>query len=217
MMVGRELGDLFPPKRPPLRRRSRCCATEALSVAGRVRDVSIELRAGEIVGAGRHGRLRPHRTGARPVRRAADHGRRDRRRRPRASPRCRRRARSRSAWASSPRTASRRGWRCCSMSPPTSPAPRSDEVTERLLIDRRQESAIARREIERYRIACRGPQTAVATMSGGNQQKVDRGALGADLPHRADPRRADARRRRRREGGNLPHHARTRRPRARPS
>ena len=31
---------------------------------------------------------------------------------------------------------------------------------------------IARREIDLYRIACRGPQTPVATMSGGNQQKV---------------------------------------------
>jgi ABC-type sugar transport system ATPase subunit len=40
------------------------------------------------------------------------------------------------------------------------------------LVDKRLENAIARREIERYRIACRGPQTAVATMSGGNQQKV---------------------------------------------
>ena len=46
------------------------------------------------------------------------------------------------------------------------------EVTKRLLVDKRLENAIARQEIERYRIACRGPQTAVATMSGGNQQKV---------------------------------------------
>jgi ribose transport system ATP-binding protein len=46
------------------------------------------------------------------------------------------------------------------------------EVTRRGLIDRKDEAAIARREIERYRIACRGPGTPVATMSGGNQQKV---------------------------------------------
>jgi ABC-type sugar transport system ATPase subunit len=46
------------------------------------------------------------------------------------------------------------------------------EVTRRGLIDREIEAAIATREIERYRIACRGPATLVATMSGGNQQKV---------------------------------------------
>jgi ribose transport system ATP-binding protein len=50
--------------------------------------------------------------------------------------------------------------------------PALGEITKRLLIDKRREAAIARREIDRYRIACRGPQTPVATMSGGNQQKV---------------------------------------------
>jgi ABC-type sugar transport system ATPase subunit len=46
------------------------------------------------------------------------------------------------------------------------------EVARHGLIDRERESEIATREIERYRIACRGPATKVATMSGGNQQKV---------------------------------------------
>jgi ABC-type sugar transport system ATPase subunit len=50
--------------------------------------------------------------------------------------------------------------------------PALPEVTRRLLIDNGLEAAIARREIDRYRIACRGPRTPVATMSGGNQQKV---------------------------------------------
>jgi len=50
--------------------------------------------------------------------------------------------------------------------------PTLSEVTRRGLIDRRLESTIATCEIERYRIACRGPATKVATMSGGNQQKV---------------------------------------------
>ena len=35
------------------------------------------------------------------------------------------------------------------------------------LVDKSLETAIARQEIDRYRIACRGPQTPVATMSGG--------------------------------------------------
>jgi ABC-type sugar transport system ATPase subunit len=46
------------------------------------------------------------------------------------------------------------------------------EITRRGLLDRELETAIATREIERYGIACRGPATPVATMSGGNQQKV---------------------------------------------
>jgi ribose transport system ATP-binding protein len=50
--------------------------------------------------------------------------------------------------------------------------PALGEVTRRGLIDRESEVTIATREIERYRIACRGPSTPVATMSGGNQQKV---------------------------------------------
>lgn len=39
-------------------------------------------------------------------------------------------------------------------------------------LDHAQEQEIATSEIDAYRIACRGPQGAVLTMSGGNQQKV---------------------------------------------
>jgi ABC-type sugar transport system ATPase subunit len=170
MMVGRELGDLFPPRaafgprRPVLR-------TEALSVAGRVRDVSIELRSGEIlalagmVGAGRS-ELALGLFGALPILSGAIHV---------------------------------DGHRCTSMSPAKAIAlgmglvtedrksqglamlldvaanitgPALKEVTKRLLINQPMERAIARQQIERYRIACRGPRTPVATMSGGNQQKV---------------------------------------------
>jgi ribose transport system ATP-binding protein len=46
------------------------------------------------------------------------------------------------------------------------------EVTRHGMVDRQIESVIAAGEIERYRIACRGPETPVAAMSGGNQQKV---------------------------------------------
>jgi formaldehyde-activating enzyme len=49
MMVGRELSDLFPPKRAAAAAPRPVLRTENLSVAGRVRDVSIELRSGEIV------------------------------------------------------------------------------------------------------------------------------------------------------------------------
>src|SRR5581483_8406754 len=50
--------------------------------------------------------------------------------------------------------------------------PALDQVSRRGLLDRRLELQIASRDIERYRIAGRGAETRVATMSGGNQQKV---------------------------------------------
>jgi ABC-type sugar transport system ATPase subunit len=50
--------------------------------------------------------------------------------------------------------------------------PALSEVARHGLVDWRLEAGIATREIERYRIACRGPATKVVTMSGGNQQKV---------------------------------------------
>jgi len=50
--------------------------------------------------------------------------------------------------------------------------PALSEVARHGLVDRRLEEEIAAREIERYRIASRGPRTKVAIMSGGNQQKV---------------------------------------------
>jgi ribose transport system ATP-binding protein len=171
MMVGRELGELFPPKRAAATAPRPVLRTERLSVAGRVRDVSIELRSGEIValagmvGAGRT-ELALGLFGALPISGGA---------------------------------VEVEGHRFTSMSPARAiglgmglvtedrksqglvmeldvaaniTGPALGEITERLLIDKRREAAIARREIDRYRIACRGPQTAVATMSGGNQQKV---------------------------------------------
>ena len=60
MMVGRDLGDLFPPRPAAASSgRARAAHREAVAVGDRVRDISIELRAGEIValagmvGAGR--------------------------------------------------------------------------------------------------------------------------------------------------------------------
>ena len=59
MMVGRDLGDLFPERAATARIGRPVLRTEAVTVGGRVRDISIELRAGEIValagmvGAGR--------------------------------------------------------------------------------------------------------------------------------------------------------------------
>src|SRR5665213_236436 len=171
MMVGRELGDLFPPKRTAPPAMTPVLRTEALSVDNRVRDVSIALRPGEIValagmvGAGRselaHGLF-----GVLPISGGAFY---------------------------------LEGRRFTSMSPAKAiklgmglvPEDRKSqglamqldvaanitgrallEVTRRLLIDTASEASIARHEISRYRLACRGPQTPVATMSRGNQPKV---------------------------------------------
>jgi ribose transport system ATP-binding protein len=170
MMVGRELGDLFPPKRIAGPQRA-VLRTEALSVAGRVRDISIELRSGEIValagmvGAGRS-ELALGLFGALPISKGAIH------------------VEGRRFTSMSPAKAIALGMGLVTEDRKSQglamlldiaaniTGPALAEVTKHLLIDRRAETAIARREIDRYRITCRGPQTPVATMSGGNQQKV---------------------------------------------
>jgi ABC-type sugar transport system ATPase subunit len=171
MMVGRDLGDLFPPKRATAPAQQPVLRTEALSIAGRVRDVSIELRSGEIValagmvGAGRS-ELALGLFGALPISRGALH------------------IEGRRFTSMSPAKAIKLGMGLVTEDRKSQglamfldiaaniTGPALTEVTKRFLIDKRLEAAIARREIDRYRIACRGPQTPVVTMSGGNQQKV---------------------------------------------
>ena len=46
------------------------------------------------------------------------------------------------------------------------------EITAKGMLDKAAEKRIAEEAITKYRIACRGPSTSVALMSGGNQQKV---------------------------------------------
>jgi len=171
MMVGRELGDLFPARSAEPRSGETVLRTEGVAVGERVRDISIELKAGEIValagmvGAGRS-ELALGLFGGVPILRGAIH---------------------------------LNGQRFTSMTPARAielgmglvtedrksqglamlldiaaniTGPALSEVARRGLVDRRLENEIAAREIGRYRIACRGPATKVATMSGGNQQKV---------------------------------------------
>ncbi|MDQ0469884.1 sugar ABC transporter ATP-binding protein [Labrys wisconsinensis] len=47
-----------------------------------------------------------------------------------------------------------------------------DQLSSRGLLDRARETGIAEEAIRAYQIACRGPSQPVALMSGGNQQKV---------------------------------------------
>jgi ribose transport system ATP-binding protein len=170
-MVGRDLAHLFPPKRPFQPDRPIVLRTNDLTIAGRVADASIELRAGEIVGlAGLVGAGRSELAfgifGALPI-------------------------------ASGTLTVG--GIEYTSMTPARAIALGIGLVTEdrkaqglAMLLDvaanvsasslaeftsyglltRREERAVAQKAIRDYGIACRGSRTDVATMSGGNQQKV---------------------------------------------
>jgi ribose transport system ATP-binding protein/rhamnose transport system ATP-binding protein len=171
MMVGRELGGLYPPKRRASSESRPILRTEALSVDHRVHDVSIELRAGEIaalagmVGAGRS-ELALGIFGALPITGGALHV-------------------GASSFASmTPARAIALGIGLASEDrkgqglamhldvAANLTAPSLAEFTHYGLIDRRREGSVASEEIAKYRIVCRGPHTAVANMSGGNQQKV---------------------------------------------
>jgi ABC-type sugar transport system ATPase subunit len=170
MMVGRDLGDLFPPRPATGPAGELVLRTEALA-GNRVRDISIELRAGEIValagmvGAGRS-ELALALFGAAPLRSGTIH------------------VKGRGFTSMTPARAIELGMGLVTEDRKSQglamlldiaaniTGPALSEVARRGLIDRRLESTIATREIERYRIACRGPATKVATMSGGNQQKV---------------------------------------------
>jgi len=171
MMVGRKLGDLFPPKRRTERLSAPILRTESLSVANLVRDVSIELRPGEIVGlAGMVGAGRSELAfglfGVLPISSGALY------------------LEGRRFTSMSPSKAIRLGMGLVTEDRKSQglamqldiaaniTGPVLSEVTKRLLIDEDLEAAIAQREIARYHIASRGPGTPVAAMSGGNQQKV---------------------------------------------
>ena len=171
MMVGRKLGDLFPPKRRSERVSAPILRTESLSVANLVRDVSIELRPNEIVGlAGMVGAGRSELAlglfGVLPISSGALYleGRRF------TSMSPSRAIRLGMGLVTEDRKSQGLAMQLDIAANITGPALR--EVTKRLLIDEDLEAAIAQREIARYHIASRGPKTPVATMSGGNQQKV---------------------------------------------
>ncbi|PTE06847.1 sugar ABC transporter ATP-binding protein [Mesorhizobium helmanticense] len=171
MMVGRDLKDIFPPKKPKGEPGKVVLKAENVSVEGRVRNAGIEVRAGEItalaglVGAGRT-ELAMGIFGGLPMS-------------------------SGSVWidgekvdAITPATAiskgvgfvteDRKGQGLAMFLDVAAniSAANLSAVTRNGLIDRRLENEIARKEIDNYRVVCRGPATGVATMSGGNQQKV---------------------------------------------
>jgi ribose transport system ATP-binding protein len=170
-MVGRDLRDVFPAKRQSGAPGKVVLKAENVSVEGRVRNAGIELRAGEItalagmVGSGRT-ELAMGIFGGLPISSGSvtiD---------------------GEQLAGLTPATAIRKGigfvtedrkGQGLAMQLDVAAnisAANLSEVTSGGLLDRSREHAIARQEIDNYRIACRGPGTPVALMSGGNQQKV---------------------------------------------
>jgi ABC-type sugar transport system ATPase subunit len=171
MMVGRPLADIYPPKPVSAPAGEVVLAVERLSAAGRVRDVSFEVRRGEVVGlAGMVGAGRTEVAhaifGSLPM---------------------------------SDGAVTIGGHRFTSLTPAQAiaaglglltedrkgeglmllldiaqniTAPALDQVTRGWSVDRDAERRIALEEIRRYQIAAPGPDFPVINLSGGNQQKV---------------------------------------------
>ena len=171
MMVGRDLKDIFPPKRTGVAGGKTVLKAENISIEGRVSGASLELHAGEItglagmVGAGRT-ELAMGIFGGVPLA-------------------------SGSVWvdgestnAPSPRTSIARGVGFVTEDrkgqglamlldlAANISAASLGSISNGGMLDRAKEIEIARTEIANYKIASRGPDTPVATMSGGNQQKA---------------------------------------------
>ena len=177
-MVGRDVAELFPTRRSGPTGDVRLAA-EAISVEGRVRGASLQVRAGEVlgiaglVGAGRTELLR----GVMGLERRAVSGRLtvDGRDLPVAE---------RSPWA---RLAAGLGYlsedrKGEGLTLPMSLADnmtctRYDTVSRRGVIDQAAQRTAGQTWLERLRVKARTPLQAVRTLSGGNQQKVALGRL----------------------------------------
>jgi ribose transport system ATP-binding protein len=170
MMVGRDLGALYPPKRTQRAGEVVVSAID-VAVAPRVKSATIEIRRGEItalagmVGSGRT-ELALALFGASPLSRGrieingASVGRLT----PAAAIKM----------GIGMLTEDRKGQGLAMLLDVAAniSAPFLEEFSESGLIDFRKEREAADEQIENYRIACRGPNGPVATLSGGNQQKV---------------------------------------------
>jgi ABC-type sugar transport system ATPase subunit len=171
MMVGRQLADIYPPKRLPKEQRAPVLSVRSLAAAPRVRDVSFDLFPGEILGlAGLVGSGRSEtahaifgslgRDAGSVVLDGADlpAGR------PAGS----------IARGLGLLTEDRKGEglllqldAAANITAPTLDAFRSGPF-----LQREAEIAAARQEIARFRIAVPGPRAGVSHLSGGNQQKI---------------------------------------------
>jgi ABC-type sugar transport system ATPase subunit len=170
MMVGRRLADIYPPKRPKPRLPA-VLKVSGIASAPRVKDVSFELRPGEVLGlAGLVGAGRSELAHAifGSGRRDAGTVTLDGEDLPAENP------------AASIRkgigflTEDRKGEGLLMRLDVAAniSAPRLDEVATGLFIDRARETQIAVDEIAKYRIIVPGPTVGVRNLSGGNQQKI---------------------------------------------
>jgi len=177
-MVGRDVAELFPPRQRPPTDTVRLLA-EGVVVEGRVREATLHVRAGEVlgiaglVGAGRTELLRGLMgLEERPVRgRLAVNGR--------AVP-----IETRAPWSRLNAglgylSEDRKGE---GITLPMSLADnitctRYDAVSRRGVIDGRAQRAQGQRWLDRLKVKARTPLQAVRTLSGGNQQKVALGRL----------------------------------------
>ena len=171
LMVGRALSDVFPP-RPAIPREARVMLRgEGISVGRRVRNASLMLRSGEIVGlAGLVGSGRTELAQAIFGGVPTDAGK------------------VQIAGASFTRTSPRssieagvglltedrkgEGLLMHLSVAANIVAPRLSEIARGPFINVRAENEIGAQEIERFAIAAPGPQSAVSGLSGGSQQKV---------------------------------------------
>ena len=171
MMVGRDLGGLFPPKRAESGTARTVLRTEDVSIGGHVRNASIECRAGEVtalagmVGSGRS-ELALGIFGGLPIAGGAIvvNGQRLTSTSPRKSIAL--------GIGLVPEDRKNQGLAMNLEVAANVTMPALGEVTRAGMIDADREQRIAAEAIAEYRIASRGPLTPVATMSGGNQQKV---------------------------------------------
>lgn len=170
-MVGRDMSELFPPKARVGEERPVVLTARDVSVRGRVHNAGIELRAGEItalagmVGAGRT-ELAMAIFGGIPMTsgEVSIGGETFRKMTPALA----------IQKGIGLLTEDRKGQGLAMMMDVATNISASDlaSVSRSGWLDHGKELAVAGSEIETYRIACRGPQGAVLTMSGGNQQKV---------------------------------------------
>jgi ABC-type sugar transport system ATPase subunit len=171
MMVGRPLADVFPPRKPVPADAPILLKVEGISVGRSVRNASLTLRKGEILGlAGLVGSGRTELAqaifGAVPL----DSGQVE--------------SDGRLFTKTSPRqsieagigllTEDRKGEGLLMQLSIASNivAPRLSEIARGGLLDLRAENSVGDDEIKRFSIAAPGPRTPVASLSGGSQQKV---------------------------------------------